>query len=96
MMNIPDESHPIPGTPWCLDHAKQPQSLPHLWASQHTDGMKYGDHPHIGPTFAGSLPGESLGGCVLRQLLMSDFEGLMRSSLAFKASWNKTEPPMAL
>ena len=37
-----------------------------------------------------------LGGCVARKDARSDADGLMMSNLAARASWNVTDPPIAL
>lgn len=57
------------------------------------------NHPTIQPINQPtnqSIPGESLGGCSLRHLTTRSWDGFMRSSLAFSASWNFMEPPIAL
>ena len=43
-----------------------------------------------------NVPGESSGGCSFKQRATVSFDGFMRSSLAFRASWKGIEPPMAL
>lgn len=44
----------------------------------------------------GLIPGLMRGGCADRKSCTFCLEGCMRSSLAVRASWNSTVPPMAL
>lgn len=42
------------------------------------------------------VPGDSRGGCSSRQRTTTPLDGVMRSSLAFRASWKGIDPPIAL
>lgn len=44
----------------------------------------------------GHVPGDSRGGCSSRQRTTTPLDGVMRSSLAFRASWKGIDPPIAL